>query len=171
MEIKVTPWRMAYIKGTEATDNKACVLYTLPQQAPCTDNLVLFRGARCYVLMNLYPYNTGHLMVVPYAHTADLVNLEEACAAELFALTRRAVAHLQHAIAPHGFNLGMNLGRVAGAGIDEHLHMHIVPRWNGDTNFMPLLGETKLLPETLHATFERLRPLFQHDEEAAQPDS
>jgi len=127
-------------------------------------HLLLYRGTYCYVVMNLYPYNTGHLMVVPYTHTADLVGLDEASATELFTLTRRCIAHLTSRYYPHGFNLGMNLGRSAGAGIDEHLHMHIVPRWDGDTNFMPLLGNTKLVPENLEQTYACLRPLFQKDE-------
>jgi ATP adenylyltransferase len=100
-------------------------------------------------------------MVVPYVHTASLVDLDDACAQDLFALTRRCVAVLTESYQPHGFNLGMNLGRCAGAGIDQHLHMHIVPRWSGDTNFMPLVGETKLIPETLESTYTRLRPLFE----------
>jgi ATP adenylyltransferase len=110
--------------------------------------------------MNLYPYNTGHLMVVPYTHTADLAMLDAAIAGELFELTRRSVAILSEALAPHGFNIGMNLGRTAGAGIDEHLHMHIVPRWDGDANFMPIVAGTKLIPEALDQTYAKLRPRF-----------
>jgi ATP adenylyltransferase len=162
MEIKFTPWRMNYIKGTGEPKGGGCVLCDLHHADPQDDphNLLLYRGQSCYVVMNLYPYNTGHLMVVPYEHTADLGNLVEACAIELFALTRRAIRCLEEAYHPHGHNLGMNLGRVAGAGIDEHLHMHIVPRWSGDTNFMPLVGGTKLVPEELHQTYLRLQPLF-----------
>lgn len=99
-------------------------------------------------------------MVVPYAHTHDLANLDDSCANELFALTRRAIRCLTRAYHPHGFNLGMNLGRIAGAGIDQHLHMHIIPRWSGDTNFLPLIAEVKLVPETLDQTYCRLQPLF-----------
>jgi ATP adenylyltransferase len=99
-------------------------------------------------------------MITPYAHTADLPNLEAATAVELFDLTRRSVELLSRALSPHGFNIGMNLGRTAGAGIDEHLHMHIVPRWNGDANFMPIVGGTKLIPEALDQTYAKLRPLF-----------
>lgn len=173
MEIKFTPWRMNYIKTTDAPPDAGCVLCTLHQADPSHDgeNLVLYRGRSCYVVLNRYPYNTGHLMVVPYAHTADLVGLEAACAQELFLLTRRSAAHLQTAYCPHGFNLGMNLGRTAGAGIDEHLHMHIVPRWNGDTNFLPLIGSTKLVPEELEQTWSRLHGLFQHDAALASPTS
>jgi ATP adenylyltransferase len=167
MEMKFTPWRMTYIKGTENPDKTKCVLCDLPQADPPNDpdNLIVFRGTRCYVLMNLYPYNTGHLMVVPYEHTADLAQLNNDASSELFFLTRRCITHLTEEYHPHGFNLGMNLGRVAGAGLDEHLHMHIVPRWNGDTNFMPLLAEMKLIPEDLERTYHRLHPRFANDPE------
>jgi len=123
-------------------------------------NLILYRGAHCFVVLNLFPYNTAHTMVLPYAHTADLVGLAAATAAELFALTQRCVALIGAEYQPHGFNLGMNLGSMAGAGIAEHLHMHIVPRWSGDTNFMPIIGQTKLIPEELEATYDRLQASF-----------
>ena len=160
MEIKFTPWRMAYIQSGDAPKNDECILCVRGRDTPDVSNLVLHRGANCYVIMNLYPYNTGHLMVVPYLHTADLVGLAPATAEELFSLTRQSVALLTQAMAPHGFNIGMNLGRTAGAGIDEHLHMHIVPRWTGDANFMPIVGGTKLIPEALDQTYAKLRPLF-----------
>ncbi len=160
MEIKFTPWRMAYIASGEGPKIEGCVLCALGQMSPAAENLVLHKGAHCYVVMNKFPYNTGHLMVVPYAHTADLPGLEAAPAAELFDLTRRAVSILGDVYQPHGFNIGMNLGRTAGAGIDEHLHMHIVPRWNGDANFMPIVGGTKLVPESLDQSYARLQPAF-----------
>ncbi len=160
MEIKFTPWRMAYIKSADAPDSSGCVLCDKGRAPDNATNLVLYRGATCYVIMNLYPYNPGHLMVTPYTHTADLPGLDAATAAELLDLTRRSVALLGQALAPQGFNIGMNLGRTAGAGIDEHLHMHIVPRWNGDTNFMPIVGGTRLIPEALDQTYAVLRPLF-----------
>lgn len=160
MEIKFTPWRMAYIQHSDKPDEPSCVLCARGQEEPEPANLVLYRGATCYILMNLYPYNTGHLMIVPYDHTADLPQLDSATASELFQLTRSSVAILASALTPHGFNIGMNLGRTAGAGIDEHLHMHIVPRWTGDANFMPIVGGTKLIPEALEQTYAKLRPLF-----------
>jgi ATP adenylyltransferase len=160
MEIKFTPWRMAYISGADTAASAECVLCALGREAPATANLVLRHGTSCYVLMNLYPYNTGHLMVVPYQHSADLAGLDAAVADELFDLTRKSVAALTAAMAPHGFNIGMNLGRTAGAGIDEHMHMHIVPRWDGDANFMPIIGGTKLIPEALDQTYAKLQPLF-----------
>ncbi|KPV51101.1 HIT family hydrolase [Kouleothrix aurantiaca] len=163
MEIKFTPWRMAYISNSDSPETPGCVLCVRGAEEPSPENLVLYRGAHCYVLMNLYPYNTGHLMVVPYQHTADLPGLATEVAAELFELTRKSTALLQTAFQPHGFNLGMNLGRTAGAGIDEHLHMHIVPRWTGDANFMPIVGGTRLVPEALDQTYARLRPLFERN--------
>jgi ATP adenylyltransferase len=164
IEVKFTPWRMAYIKSSDVSHehDEGCVLCRLHHDDPSNDadNLVLHRATHCYIVMNRYPYNSGHLMVVPYAHTADLAGLDATCAEELFHLSRRCVAVLEQVYQAHGFNLGMNLGRTAGAGIDEHLHMHIVPRWNGDTNFMPLIGGTKLVPVTLEHTYQQLRPLF-----------
>jgi ATP adenylyltransferase len=160
MEIKFTPWRMAYIKDADAPATSGCVLCDKGRSTDDSADLVLYRGTTCYVIMNLYPYNTGHLMVAPYAHTANLPGLDLTTAAEFFDLTRQSVALLSLALTPHGFNIGMNLGRTAGAGIDEHMHMHIVPRWNGDTNFMPIVGGTKLIPETLDQTYAKLRPRF-----------
>jgi ATP adenylyltransferase len=169
MEIKFTPWRMNYIKGGSASEQAGCVLCNLPAAATAEDaaNLLLYRGRRCYVVMNLYPYNTAHLMVVPYLHTADLAGLAAETAHELFGLTRHCVAIIEAEYHPHGYNLGMNLGRTAGAGIDEHLHMHIVPRWNGDANYLPIVGGTKLLPEELPRSYERLRPHFAQLEQVA----
>ena len=160
MEIKFTPWRMAYIKSADDSASSGCVLCDKGRSTDMSADLVLYRGQFCYVMMNLYPYNTGHLMITPYVHSADLPGLAEETAAELFALTRQAVAILRQALAPHGFNIGMNLGRTAGAGIDEHLHMHVVPRWNGDANFMPIVGGTKLVPEALAQTYAKLQPFF-----------
>ncbi len=161
METKFTPWRMEYIKRDDHTDG-ACVFCTMVQAPPANDgdNLLLYRGAHCFVVLNLYPYNPAHLMVVPNQHRRDLANLEPAVGDELFTLTRRSVAIIEQAYRPHGFNLGMNLGRMAGAGIAEHLHMHVVPRWGGDTNFMPVVGQTKLIPEELAHTYMRLRAYF-----------
>lgn len=157
MEIKWTPWRMAYI-GSEKP--AGCVLCRIAGEDADQKNLVLYRGETCYALMNLYPYNTGHLMVAPYAHVADLVDLDAESAAELMGLAQVSLRVLRRALSPQGFNVGMNLGQVAGAGIADHLHLHIVPRWQGDTNFMPLLGGTKLIPELLEHTYARLHQAF-----------
>ncbi|GIV96329.1 MAG: hydrolase [Herpetosiphonaceae bacterium] len=166
MEIKWTPWRRAFVKGEEKPKDDRCVLCAKHEEHHDAENLVLERGGTCYVLLNLYPYNPGHLMVVPYEHTASFESLAPEVAAELMALTQRSVAILQKAMRPDGFNLGMNLGRVAGAGIDQHLHMHVVPRWSGDTNFMPIIGETRLIPEALDDTYAELRALFSQENPA-----
>ena len=160
MEIKWTPWRGQYIKGSDKREDEGCALCNAHQAGRDAELLVLHRGAHCFVLMNLYPYNPGHVMVVPYAHTADLVGLEPEAAAELIELGQSCVAVLQAEMQPHGFNLGMNLGKVGGAGIDQHLHLHVVPRWNGDTNFMPLIGGVKLIPEAIDDTYAALKPRF-----------
>ncbi len=112
------------------------------------------------MILNRYPYNSGHLMIAPYAHTGDLARLDPTIAADLMHTTQRSVHGLEAEYRPDGFNVGMNLGRPAGAGVPDHLHIHVVPRWNGDTNFMPIVGETKVLPETLDQTYDRLLPHF-----------
>jgi ATP adenylyltransferase len=156
MDILWTPWRIHYILSAKQPD---CVLCQKVHDTPANEaeNLLLYRGVHCFVIMNLYPYNTGHLMIVPYLHTSDLVGLQPEVLIELGDLTRRAVALLAATLQPQGFNLGMNLGRVAGAGIDDHLHQHIVPRWNGDTNFMPVLADTRTMPELLPDTYVKLQ--------------
>ncbi len=161
MEIKWTPWRRAYIKGDAARDDEGCPLCAAFQGGDDAGRLVLYRGASAYVLMNLYPYNPGHLMVVPYQHTAEFGVMAPETAAEMMALSQACSRILQAEMRPHGFNLGMNLGRTAGAGIEEHVHLHVVPRWNGDTNFLPLIGGVKLIPEAMDDTYAALRPHFE----------
>jgi ATP adenylyltransferase len=123
-------------------------------------SLVVFRGVTCYVILNKFPYNNGHLMVVPLRHIASLGEATSDELAELIELARRAELALREAYSPHGMNMGINLGKPAGAGILDHLHFHIVPRWNGDSNFMTVVGETRVLPEELPVTAARLRPIF-----------
>lgn len=156
MDYLWSPWRISYVTGTARSDG--CVFCEAVTGAD--DSLVLFRGVSCFVILNKYPYNNGHLMVVPNRHIATLAEAvsEELC--ELMALARRAELAIREAYAPHGLNMGLNLGKPAGAGILDHLHMHVVPRWNGDTNFMTVVGDTRVLPEDLIATAERLKPLF-----------
>lgn len=160
MEIKWTPWRSQYIKR-DTTADTGCALCHAHQAGDDAQLLVLHRGEYCYVLMNLYPYNPGHLMTIPYEHTAAFGTLPGPAAAELMHLAQLCTQVLTEAMHPQGFNLGMNLGRVGGAGIDEHLHLHVVPRWGGDTNFMPLIGGVKLVPEAIDDTYAVLRPLFE----------
>jgi ATP adenylyltransferase len=124
-------------------------------------SLIVFRGRTCFVILNLYPYNNGHLMVIPNRHLASLIDATSAELAELMELTRLAEIALREAYSPHGLNMGINLGKPAGAGVLDHVHMHIVPRWNGDTNFMTVVGETRVLAEELPATAARLKPIFE----------
>jgi ATP adenylyltransferase len=154
-----TPWRREFIEGIDKRAGE-CFLCTVPSEHDDRGNLLLFRGERVFVVLNRYPYNSGHLMVAPYAHTGDLPTLESPTADELMHVTQESVDVLQRGYRPDGFNIGMNLGRVAGAGLPDHLHVHVVPRWGGDTNFMPVVAETKVLPESLDQTYDRLEPLF-----------
>ncbi|EFO80389.1 histidine triad (HIT) protein [Oscillochloris trichoides DG-6] len=153
---------MNYIKRGDNPQPGGCVFCAIAaaEHSHDAENLILYRGETCFVVMNLYPYNTAHLMVLPYQHTSDMPGLCATVAQELFSLTQRCVRILGEAYAPHGYNIGMNLGSIAGAGIAEHLHMHIVPRWSGDTNFMPIIGGTKLIPEDLDGTYQHLLPAF-----------
>jgi ATP adenylyltransferase len=151
-----TPHRMTYIAGENkpdaATEKPAGCPFCRAPSAPEADTLVVGRGEHVFAVLNLYPYNPGHLMVCPYRHVADYTDLDDAETAELAAFTRRAMRVIRHASSPHGFNIGMNQGAVAGAGIAAHLHQHVVPRWGGDANFMPVIGRTKVLPQLLGDT-------------------
>ncbi len=144
-----TPHRMAYIKGEGKGGN--CPFCSIPA-LPDEDGLVVARGGLAYAVLNLYPYNSGHLMVVPFRHVASYDDLTGEEAAEVAMLTQHALRTLRHATGAQGFNVGMNLGVVGGAGIAAHLHQHVVPRWGGDTNFMPVVGQTKVLPQLLPET-------------------
>ena len=124
-------------------------------------SLVVFRGRTCFVILNKFPYNNGHLMVVPNRHVASLAGATEEELCELIDLARRAEMALGEAYAPHGLNMGINMGKPAGAGVLDHVHLHVVPRWNGDTNYMTVVGETRVLPEELEQTAEKLRPIFE----------
>ena len=148
-----TPHRMAYIKG-EATGD-GCPFCDIPAMSD-EEGLVVFRGTDAYAVLNLFPYNSGHLMLVPYRHISSYDELTPAEATEIAALTQHAIRALRHLSGAHGFNVGMNLGTVAGAGIAAHLHQHVVPRWGGDTNFMPVVGHTKVLPQLLPETRDLL---------------
>jgi ATP adenylyltransferase len=150
-----TPHRMVYISGAE----KPAEGYDKPSGCPfCTaDDLVVRKGEKVFAVLNLYPYNPGHLMVCPYRHVADYTDLDAAETLELAEFTQSAMRVVRAVSSPHGFNLGMNQGSVAGAGIAAHLHQHVVPRWGGDTNFMPVIGRTKVLPQLLHDTRDLLK--------------
>lgn len=154
------PWRMKYIQAAACGEEPECFLCENQKMKDDQDNLILRRGQYCFVIMNLYPYNNGHLMVAPFRHTKDFLSLtagETSEGSELLKLSMRALHETMH---PHGFNIGLNLGRVAGAGVEEHIHWHIVPRWDGDTNFMPVIAGTKVVSESLHEGYRRLKLAF-----------
>jgi len=151
------PWRLSYIKSPDRPQGEDCFLCRF-RSTPDNDaaNLVLQRGERSFVVLNRYPYNNGHLLVAPYAHKASLLDLDDAELQECSRFLRLLVGRLTRAMNPDGFNVGLNLGRVAGAGLPGHLHWHIVPRWNGDTNFMPVLADVNIIPQSLAALYELL---------------
>ena len=152
-----SPWRHSYV--TRSEESRDCV-FCVAQSIDEGRQLIVHEGRLAYVILNKFPYNSGHLMVVPHRHVAQLTALEDAELGEMAKLTQLSERVLTEAFTPQGINVGMNLGRPAGAGIVDHLHIHLVPRWNGDTNFMTVVGEVRVLPEELPRTAERLRPLF-----------
>ncbi len=165
------PWRMAYV--SEAGKPSAeCIFCAKPAEDADARNLIVWRGRACFVILNLFPYTSGHLMIAPYRHTHDLASLTDAEWSEMGALMRLCLRALEREYRPDGFNVGFNLGRAAGAGIEAHLHLHIVPRWHGDTNFMATIGETRVLPESLEQTYTRvvnaLREVSASDDGAAR---
>jgi ATP adenylyltransferase len=151
------PWRLPYLKGKKAT---ACI-FCLGAPAGDRRRHVLHRNRSTFVIMNAFPYSNGHLMVAPYRHVADLDRLSHAVLGELLATTRRAISALEAVYKPDGFNVGINFGKAAGAGIEQHLHLHIVPRWNGDTNFMSTVAGVRVIPEALDHAYDQLLPKFQ----------
>jgi len=160
MDYLWSPWRMDYIENHGRTDE--CVFCAVQRMEDGPENLIVARGERAFVMLNRYPYTSGHLMVIPYRHEADLTALEAATRAEIMELTSRAIRVLREVYHPQAFNVGMNLGAAAGAGIAAHLHMHIVPRWTGDTNFMSTIAQTRVLPEALEDTYRRVKAAWQN---------
>ncbi|MGD2144658.1 MAG: HIT domain-containing protein [Anaerolineae bacterium] len=154
-----TPWRLAYLQGDRPLPT-GCLFCTKPEQ-PDPEAHIVHRGDFGYVILNRFPYNNGHLIVAPYAHLASLEDLDIEAAGELMALTQLSLRVLREAYNAEGFNVGANIGGAAGAGVDDHVHMHIVPRWAGDTNYMTTIGETRLIPEWIDQMYDRLRPLFE----------
>ena len=159
MEYLWSPWRLAYVTGAASTDRPDSCIFC-EREAPGRQDLILARGRLSFVILNLYPYNNGHLMVAPNRHVATLAGSTEDERSELMRFTRHAEMALTEAYHPQGINVGLNLGRPAGAGIADHLHIHLVPRWTGDTSFMSIVGQTRVLPEDLSQTATRLRPIF-----------
>jgi ATP adenylyltransferase len=156
MDYLWSPWRYKYV--SEAGKTQGCVFCEKVAQGMSRDreNLVLFRGSRNFILLNLFPYTTGHSMVVPYQHTGEFADLPPETLTEMFLLTQKLHGALHSAYHPEGYNLGMNLGKCAGAGVADHVHLHVLPRWVGDTNFMTVTGETRVQPEDLSTTYKKL---------------
>jgi len=154
------PWRMEYILSEDK--NKTCLFCDVSKAEKKNDknNLILQRGKYCFVIMNRYPYNNGHLMVVPYFHTPTFDGLKDRELSDLIKTVKNSVGILRRALNPDGFNIGLNFGKVAGAGMEQHMHIHIVPRWTGDTDSMPLISETRVMPEHLMKTYDKLRKFF-----------
>jgi ATP adenylyltransferase len=155
MERIWAPWRSKYILN--ADHEGGCILCTRAQKKDDSENYILFRGERTFIIMNIFPYNNGHLMVAPYKHVGMLEDLDPEDGREMFMNMSLGIRALKKAFQPQGFNIGMNIGRTAGAGIEDHVHMHIVPRWNGDTNFMPVLTDTKILSVSLDEAYRFIK--------------
>jgi ATP adenylyltransferase len=158
MEHLWSPWRMRYLRGqdrpaTAPLGLAGCIFCTKPAETRDVENLIVHRGELTFAILNLYPYNNGHLMIVPYAHVPSFEQLEAPALTELMQLTNQGLAALRKAYSPQAFNLGANIGTAAGAGIADHVHMHIVPRWSGDTNYMATVAGTRVIPEDLRETY------------------
>ncbi|MBM7854551.1 ATP adenylyltransferase [Desulfohalotomaculum tongense] len=160
MERIWAPWRTVYIGKDHGS---ACIFCEKLQSSADEENYVLLRGEKTFVLLNLYPYNNGHLLVAPQRHVGDITELDEEESLELFQMTQKMIALLRKAFNPDGFNVGVNLGKIAGAGIPGHFHIHIVPRWGGDTNFMPVIGDVRVISEGLDLTYTKLKEALERD--------
>jgi ATP adenylyltransferase len=160
MDYLRSPWRFTYVSEGVKTDD--CVFCELHRQEAARDreHLILHRGRSNFIVLNLFPYTTGHVMVAPYAHVANLADLDAPTLSEMMGLAQKMEAALRASHNPEGYNLGMNLGKCAGAGVADHLHLHITPRWTGDSNFMTVIGETRVLPEDLLVTYDKLASAF-----------
>ena len=150
-----SPWRMTYIEKHK--DEQGCAFCKVMEKPDGPENLIVFRGQRAFVILNRYPYTSGHLMVVPYVHQSSLEALKANIRAEIMELATQGITVLRQVYNPQGFNIGINIGEAAGAGITEHVHLHIVPRWTGDTSFMSSLGQTRVLPESLEDTYRKIK--------------
>jgi ATP adenylyltransferase len=149
------PWRRPYIQKSGGGDD--CIFCSKPALGDDEKALIAHRGERCFVMLNAFPYNPGHVMVAPFEHTARLQDLDEPTSAELMGLAQRSLRALEDGYTPEGFNIGVNLGKIAGAGVADHVHLHVVPRWAGDTNFMPVVGDTRVISEGLDESYRTVR--------------
>lgn len=154
------PWRLAYVKDASKDIEEECIFCAKPAAGDDEASLIVHRGERCFAMLNLFPYTNGHLMVAPFDHVGRIQDLPGETTAEMMALAQTAMSRLEDVYSPHGFNVGFNQGRVAGAGVEHHIHLHVVPRWGGDTNFMPVIADTKVMPQTLEQSYEALKGAF-----------
>jgi ATP adenylyltransferase len=154
------PWRMKYIAEIGNKKEEGCIFCTKPDVSDDKNNLIVLRGEKCFIILNAFPYTNGHLLIVPYVHTSELDALDEPTAAELWKFVVLGKKALTKAYKPDGFNIGMNIGRSGGAGIEQHLHLHIVPRWNGDVNFMSVMTDSRVISQGLGDTYDLLLPIF-----------
>ena len=157
------PWRMAFIEP-KTPPRPGCIFCIQPAEHRDAEHHILYRGERCFMMLNLYPYNNGHLMIAPYQHLGTLEEIESETLAEMMSQAQRVLKALRQVMHPDGFNMGINQGKVAGAGFAEHLHYHIVPRWEGDTNFMPVLADVKVMPEHLDMVYQKLKEALEQDQ-------
>ena len=164
METLFAPWRFEYVTNVDRRDRDQCVFCRALVAERDRDTLTLLRSSRCFALLNRYPYTSGHCMVAPNQHVSDFEELDDATLAEIMVTAKRLVGALRSAYGPHGFNVGFNVGSAAGAGIEEHLHLHVVPRWRGDTNLMGVIGDTRVIPEDLGTTFDKVRGALEAEE-------
>ena len=154
------PWRLTYVKDASKDKESECIFCAALEAGDDDANLIVHRGERCFVILNKFPYTNGHLMVAPYEHVATIQDLDAETTGELMSLAQRGMNALETGYSPHGYNVGFNQGRVAGAGVEHHIHLHVVPRWGGDTNFMPVLGDTRVMNQTLEDSFKTVREAF-----------
>lgn len=148
------PWRLRYVKGASKSDE--CIFCTKPLEGDDRGTLIVHRGERCFVILNLFPYTNGHLMVAPFEHAGRYQDLSAETTAEMTALAQQAMSRIEAVYEPEGFNVGINQGRVAGAGIEGHIHMHVVPRWAGDNNYMPVIADTRVMPQSLEESYDAM---------------
>ncbi len=169
MKVLWAPWRLRYIE--EARSPQHCIFCEKPKEKRDFENFILHRSKTCFTIMNIFPYANGHLMVAPYRHTPEFGELTDAETLDLFASLTQSMSILKRGLKPNGFNIGLNLGKVAGAGVEDHIHFHIVPRWLGDFNFMPVIGEVKVIPEHIETTFRKLKRELRQKEGSASKRS
>jgi ATP adenylyltransferase len=153
MKLLWAPWRIEYIIRPREEE---CIFCIFPKEDNDRENLIVYRGDKCFIIMNKYPYNNGHMMIVPYRHISSPLELEEEEMLECMRLINLSIELLDGVMKPHGYNIGINIGKAAGAGIEDHYHIHVVPRWLGDTNFMPIIGDTKVIVEAVRETYDKL---------------